>query len=350
MRVYPSASSSAGLPAWLRHKPSVALLLGLAGFNLALWAYVLERHAHAPALLGTAFLAWLLGLRHAVDPDHIAAIDNVVRKLMQQDTAPQAVGLFFSLGHSLVVLCAVGALGLAGDAVKRHWNAMHELGGVIGTGVSALFLLLIALANLFILRDLLGMFRGFREGRHLDHPRLEMLLQQRGLLARAFRSLFGLVGRSWHMLPIGLLFGLGFDTASEIGLFVMAGDGISQGSGLLDVLLLPLLFMAGMTLIDTTDSILMTRAYGWAYRDPLRKLWYNLGLTLLSVVLALGIGGVEALGLIAGKLQPDGRAWAWVGAANAALSRYGYLMIGLFVAAWLGSMLLFRWRRFARLG
>ena len=322
-----------------------ALLLGL---NVAVWAWAFIALAGRPTLLGTAALAYVLGLRHAVDADHIAAIDNVVRKLMQEGKRPVAVGLFFSLGHSLVVIIAVAVIVGTAFALQGRLHPFKELGSLIGTGVSAFFLLAVALINLVILREVWRSFRRARRGEPVLEHELDRLLSGRGFLARIFRPLFGMVSHSWQMFPIGFLFGLGFDTATEVTLFTVAASQATGGTGFATLMIFPALFTAGMTLIDTTDSVLMVGAYGWAFLNPIRKIWYNLTITAISVLVALLIGGIEALGLIADKLGLAGGFWDVVDGLNDGLDHFGYLVIAIFIASWALSYLIYRWQGFDR--
>ncbi len=312
--------------------------------NALVWAWAVIALAGRPTLLGTAVLAYVLGLRHAVDADHIAAIDNVVRKLMQEGKRPVAVGLFFSLGHSLVVALAVAAIATAAFALRRHFHEFKLIGSIIGTGASAFFLLAIAAINLVVLRGVWRSFLRARRGEPVAEHELDLLLSGRGLLARIFRPLFRMVTRSWQMFPIGFLFGLGFDTATEISLFTVAASQASDGLTLGTVMIFPALFAAGMTLLDTTDSVLMVGAYGWAFLNPIRKIWYNLTITAISVVVAVLIGGLEALGLIAGKLGLEGGFWQMIDALNGGIANFGYLVVGVFLASWALSYLLYRWQ------
>jgi high-affinity nickel-transport protein len=321
------------------------LLLG----NALVWAWAVIALAGRPTLLGTAVLAYVLGLRHAVDADHIAAIDNVVRKLMQEGKRPIAVGLFFSLGHSLIVALAVAAIATAAFALRRHFHEFKLIGSIVGTGASAFFLLAIAAINLVVLRGVWRSFLRARRGEPVAEHELDLLLSGRGLLARIFRPLFRMVTRSWQMFPIGFLFGLGFDTATEISLFTVAASQASDGLTLGTVMIFPALFAAGMTLLDTTDSVLMVGAYGWAFLNPIRKIWYNLTITAISVVVAVLIGGLEALGLIAGKLGLEGAFWNMIGDLNGGIANFGYLVVGVFLASWALSYLLYRWQGLDRL-
>jgi high-affinity nickel-transport protein len=312
--------------------------------NAVVWTWAVIALAGRPTLLGTAFLAYVLGLRHAVDADHIAAIDNVVRKLMQEGKRPLSVGLFFSLGHSLSIALATAAIAATAFALQGRFADFKAIGSVIGTGASAFFLLAIAVINLVILRGVWKSFRRARRGEPVAEQELNLLLSGRGLLARLFRPLFRMVSRSWQMFPVGFLFGLGFDTATEISLFAVAASQASGGMTFGTIMIFPALFTAGMTLVDTTDSVLMVGAYGWAFLNPIRKIWYNLTITAVSVVVALLIGGLEALGLIADKLGLEGRFWGAIGSLNGGLANFGYLVIGIFIASWAVSYLIYRWQ------
>jgi high-affinity nickel-transport protein len=325
-----------------------AIYILLLAFNAAAWIWAVVALSDRPALLGTAFLAYVLGLRHAVDADHIAAIDNVVRKLMQEGKRPVSVGLFFSLGHSLVVILVVASIAATAFALQSRFEHFKSIGSLIGTGVSAFFLLAVALINLIILREVWRSFRRARRGEPVAEHELDRLLSGRGFLARIFRPLFRMVSRSWQMFPIGFLFGLGFDTATEITLFTVAASQAAGGMTFTTVMIFPALFTAGMTLVDTTDSVLMVGAYGWAFLNPIRKIWYNLTITAISVLVALLIGGIEALGLVADQLGLAGGIWDTIGNMNDGLANFGYLVIGIFVGSWILSYLIYRWQGFDR--
>ena len=322
-----------------------AIYVVLVAANVAVWTWAVIALSGRPTLLGTAFLAYVLGLRHAVDADHIATIDNVVRKLMQEGKRPFAVGLFFSLGHSLAITLAVAAIAATAFALQGRFLELKAIGSIIGTGASAFFLLAIAAINLVILRGVWRSFRRARRGEPVAEQELDMLLSGRGFLARIFRPLFRMVSRSCQMFPIGFLFGLGFDTATEISLFTVAASQASGGMTFAIILIFPALFTAGMTLVDTTDSVLMVGAYGWAFLNPIRKIWYNLTITAISVAVALLIGGIEALGLIASKLGLEGAFWNMIGDINGGLANFGYLVVGIFLASWIVSYGIFRWQR-----
>lgn len=335
-------------PSQVRTKTAITYAL-LIGANIAAWLWAWSAFHDRPVLLGTALLAYMFGLRHAFDADHIAAIDNVVRKLMQEGKAPYAVGFFFSLGHSTIVVLASLAIAATAAAMQNRLQAFHEIGGVIGTAVSALFLLMIGLANLFILKSIWAAFGRARNGEKIVDEDLDALLAGRGFIARIFRPVFRVVSRSWHMYPIGFLFGLGFDTATEVGLLGISATQASQGMSFWTILIFPALFTAGMSFMDTTDSVLMTGAYGWAFVNPIRKLWYNLTITAASVVVALFIGGLEALGLIADKLGLEGGFWSFVGAMNDDLANFGYVVVGIFLASWVISTVVYRTKGYDKL-
>ncbi|HEY4164133.1 MAG TPA: HoxN/HupN/NixA family nickel/cobalt transporter [Dongiaceae bacterium] len=317
--------------------------------NVAAWLWALAAFHDHPLLLGTALLAYTFGLRHAFDADHIAAIDNVVRKLMQEGKAPHSVGFFFSLGHSTIVVLASIAIAATAAVMQSQLDEFHSLGGVIGTTVSAVFLLIIGLANLLILKGIWSAFARARRGERIVDEDLDALLSGRGFFARIFRPMFRVVTRSWQMYPIGFLFGLGFDTATEIGLLGISATQAAQGMSFWSILVFPALFTAGMSLLDTTDSVLMTGAYGWAFVKPMRKLWYNLTITAASVVVAIFIGGMEALGLISDKLGLDGGFWSFVGAMNDNLANFGYAVVGIFIASWIISTVVYRARGYDNL-
>ena len=331
------------------HAKSLTTLVCLVAANLAVWLWAWIAFAGQPAILGTAFLAYMFGLRHAFDADHIAAIDNVVRKLMQDGKAPAAAGFFFSVGHSTVVVLATIGIAVTASALHAAPEGFQALGGFIGTVISSGFLLLIGLANLFILRRIWSAFVRARHGQAIVDEDLDALLSGRGFIARIFRPLFNVVSRSWHMYPIGFLFGLGFDTATEIGLLGISATQAAQGMSFWTILLFPALFTAGMSLLDTLDSVLMTRAYGWALINPTRKLWYNMTITAASVVVAIFIGGVEGLGLIADKLALEGRFWGVIGELNDSLANFGFVVAGIFVGSWLISALVYRGKGYNRL-
>ncbi len=321
----------------------------LIAFNVLAWVWAFVAFRHHPVLLGTALLAYGFGLRHAVDADHIAAIDNVTRKLMQEKKRPVAVGFFFSLGHSTVVVLASVGVAVATSAMQGRFDHYKEIGGVVGTLVSALFLFAIALMNLIILRSIYQAWRNVRNGGAYVDDDFDLLLADRGFLARIFRPLFSMITRSWHMYPLGFLFGLGFDTATEIGLLGIAATQASQGLSPWAIMVFPILFSAGMSLVDTLDGHLMLGAYGWAYLKPIRKIYYNMTITLVSVIVAVVIGGIEALGLLADQLKLQGPVWDAIGTLNDNFGTLGFVIIGIFVFSWIVSVLIYRVKRFDEL-
>jgi nickel/cobalt transporter (NiCoT) family protein len=324
----------------------IPLYAVLIAANLAAWAWALIAFRHYPLLLGTALLAYGFGLRHAVDADHIAAIDAVTRKLMQRGQQPIGVGLAFSLGHSTIVVAATVGIALSALTLHGRFEQFHEIGSTIGTLVSSGFLLVLAGVNLVILRDVWRRYR--QAGRAPDEHAAQLAAQASapaGLLSRALRPLFRLVTKSWHMYPVGVLFGLGFDTATEIGLLAIAAAEAGKGLPMYSILVFPALFTAGMTLVDSTDNVLMVHAYGWAMDDPRRKLYYNASITFVSALVAIVIGGVEAVGLIGDKLGASGGVWAIASDLNDRFGELGYGIVALFIACWIGSVLFHRWRR-----
>ncbi len=320
----------------------VAIALVLLAANLGAWTWAFTAFHRFPLLLGTAMLAYGFGLRHAIDADHIAAIDNVTRKLMQDGQRPVAVGFFFSLGHSTVVGLASIAIALSASAIKRHFTAWHDIGGVISTSASALFLLIIATMNLCILAGVYRTFQRVRARGTCGDDDLDPLFAGGGIAARIFRPLFRFIRESWHMYPLGFLFGVGFDTSTEIALLGIAATQASTGMSIWSILVFPALFTAGMSLVDTADGILMIGAYGWAAVTPLRKLYYNMTITFVSVVVALLVGGIETLGLIAQRLGLRGGMWDVMAVLNQHFGVIGYVIIGVFIASWIISAIVYR--------
>ncbi|OIR06100.1 high-affinity nickel transport protein [mine drainage metagenome] len=321
----------------------------LIAINVLAWLWALVAFHQYPVLLGTALLAYSFGLRHAVDADHIAAIDNVTRKLMQEKKRPVALGLFFSLGHSSVVVLFSAAIAVATAAMTGRFDHLKGIGGVVSTSVSALFLFAIAIMNLIILKSIYQAWSKVKNGSAYVDDDFDMLLADRGFLARLFRPLFRMITRSWHMFPLGFLFGFGFDTATEIGLLGISANQASQGLSTWSIMVFPLLFSAGMSLVDTLDGHLMLGAYGWAYMKPIRKIYYNMTMTLVSAIVAIVIGSVEALGLIADKLNMQGAAWEAIGAMNHNFGTIGYFIIGIFILCWAASVFIYRVKHFDEL-
>lgn len=311
----------------------------LAAFNLLSWVWAATTFRQHPVLLGTALIAYGLGLRHAVDADHIAAIDNSTRKLMQEGQRPVAVGLFFSLGHSTIIVIASLAVALVSNALNSRFTAYKDLGATVSTLVSTGFLFVIAVLNLFVLRSIVQARRRRRFDTQSEIP------SPLGPLTRLLRPLFLLVSRSWHLFPLGFLFGLGFDTATEVSLLGMSASQAAHGISPWSVLVFPALFSAGMSLVDSLDGHLMLGAYGWAYMKPERKLVYNFAITATSVAVALIVGTIEVLGLLHDRYSLHGVVWDAASALGDHFGMLGYAIISIFSACWVVSMLLHRARR-----
>jgi len=325
----------------------VAAVFGLlVTANIVAWIWASCTFRGNAVLLGTAIVAFTLGLRHAADADHIAAIDNVTRKLMQDGHRPLSVGFYFALGHSTVVLIASLGIFLTATAIETHLSQFREIGAIFGTLVSALFMVVIALMNLLILMGTYKTFRQVKNGESYTEQSLDLLFAGGGLMTRLFRPVFRMLSRSWHMYPVGFLFGLGFDTATEVALFGISAAAAAKGLSIGAMMIFPVLFAAGMVLVDTTDGILMVGAYGWAFVKPIRKLYYNMTITFVSVVVAFFIGGVEALGLLKDKLNLSGGFWDLVGNLNDNFGSLGFIIIGVFVISWAGSMIVYRLMRY----
>ncbi len=321
----------------------------LIAANVAAWLWAWAEFYDNALLLGTAFLAFSFGLRHAFDADHIAAIDNITRKLMQEGRRPIAVGFFFSLGHSSIVIGLVLAIALTTTALQDRFAAFKDIGSVVGTSLSAAFLLAIAAANIVVLTQVYRALQALKRGGRLVEDDVNQILARSGLLGRLFRPAFALIGRSWHAYPLGFLFGLGFDTATEIGLLGISATQAAQGLSIWSILVFPALFTAGMSLLDTTNSTLMVGTYGWAFVRPIRKLYYNVTITLASVVAALVIGGVEVLGLIGDKFGLEGPFWRLVAALGDNFSLLGYSIVAFFVLSWIVSYLLYKAKGYDRI-
>jgi nickel/cobalt transporter (NiCoT) family protein len=322
------------------------LFLVLVAANIGAWLWAFVAFRHYPLLLGTSLLAYGLGLRHAIDADHIAAIDNVTRALMQRGRRPITTGFFFSLGHSTVVVLASLAIAATATALGASLRPWRDVGGIVGTAVSAVFLLAIAVMNLFILASVYRAFHRVKAGGAYVEEDLDVLLAGGGLLARIFRPLFGMVRSGWHMYPLGLLFGLGFDTATEIGVLGISAAEAAKGMSVWSIMVFPALFTAGMSLVDTADNVLMLGAYQWAFTKPMRKLYYNLTMTFVSVVVALLVGGIEALGLAGKQLGYRGPFWDAIALLNGNFGAIGYLIVAVFVACWGASWMVYRLKRY----
>jgi nickel/cobalt transporter (NiCoT) family protein len=318
----------------------------LGGFGTAVlalhvagWGLFLYYSGHYRPLVGLGLTAYLFGLRHAFDADHIAAIDNTTRKLLQQGRRPVGVGFFFSLGHSTIVFALSAGLALSARVVHSEIPAFQRYGAGIGTGVSGTFLWIIGLLNLIVLLDIVRIFREMRGGEY-DRERLENRLLERGMMSRFFGGFFRLIDASWKMYPLGLLFGLGFDTATEVGLLALAAGVATHAVPFAAILSLPLLFAAGMSLMDTLDGAFMSQAYGWAFRNPVRKVYYNITITSLSVVVALAIGTVELLQVLSTQLALEGGPWDWLNGLD--FETLGYGIVALFLLMWGASVALWR--------
>lgn len=331
-------------------KKIAGIYSGLIIYNILVWLWAFYALHDNPLLFSTAVLAYTFGLRHAVDADHIAAIDNVTRKLMQEGKKPITAGLFFSLGHSTVVIIATAIVAFAtASLVQSNLTRWHEVGSLVCTSISAIFLILIGLINLLILISLFKVFQQVRQGRHCNDDEINKLMNNQGFLAKHFRRLFQVITHSWQMYPLGILFGLGFDTATEIILLGIAASETVHGLSFWSVLIFPALFTAGMTLIDTTDNIVMLGAYGWAFMKPIRKLYYNLTITFISVIVAFSLGTVEVLGIIADKIDANGSVWTLIKGINSHFDLLGYIIIGIFMASWIISVITYKLMRLEKI-
>ncbi|MDU2938429.1 MAG: HoxN/HupN/NixA family nickel/cobalt transporter [Enterobacteriaceae bacterium] len=326
------------------HPRAIMLIAVLVLANLFSWIWAFYLFHDNTTLMASALLAWSYGLRHAVDADHIAAIDNVTRKMLQQNKYTPGVGAWFSLGHSSIVILATVAIAVTATAFQRQMGWLHDYGGIIGTLVSATFLIVLALVNLMILRSVWQCFKKVKQGKTLAST--ELNIASGGLMSRIMAGSFRLVNKSWHMYFVGFLFGLGFDTATEVGLLAISATGASTGMSIWAILVFPALFTSGMALIDTVDNLLMIHAYGWAFNKPQRKLYYNMTITGTSVIIALFIGGLEALGLVVDKFNLQGKFWEWINTMNDSLGDAGFWVIGIFIVCWIVSVLNYRWKNY----
>jgi nickel/cobalt transporter (NiCoT) family protein len=309
--------------------------------HLVGWGLFVYYSQHDPALAGLGTLAYTFGLRHAFDADHIAAIDNTTRKFLAEGKRSLGVGFFFSLGHSTIVFALVGGLAVAANTVDAAIPAFQDYGGTVGASVSGVFLLTIGILNLIVLLDIVRIFREMKTGSY-DKERLEARLLDRGFMNRFFIGrAANRVRKSWHMYPLGVLFGLGFDTATEVGLLALAAGVATHQVSFLAVISLPILFAAGMCLMDTIDGAFMSQAYGWAFANPIRRIYYNITVTSLSVAVALVIGGIEVLQVLSDKLALEGDVWQWLGGLD--FGSLGYAIVGLFFVTWAVSVLI--WKR-----
>ena len=334
-------------PEWARAGGMAAFiaLLHVVGWGVLL-LLVVPRHYHLATGafgVGTGATAYTLGLRHAFDADHIAAIDNTTRKLMAQGRRPLSTGFWFSLGHSSVVFALIVLVGLGVRALGRQLanpgSPAHSAGGLIGTAVSGGFLYLIGFINLALLVGILKVFRGMRRGEY-DEAALEQQLASRGLMNRILGRVMRAVGEPWQMYPVGVLFGVGFDTVTEVALLVLAAGSVAVGLPWYAIICLPVLFAAGMCLLDTIDGTFMNFAYGWAFSRPVRKVYYNITITGLSVAVALLVGTIELLGILQARLGLHGGPWSWVGSFD--LNKAGYGIVGLFLLTWAIALTIWR--------
>jgi nickel/cobalt transporter (NiCoT) family protein len=319
----------------------LVVLLHVLGFGL-----LIMFAGQYPAFVGLGLLAYTFGLRHAFDADHIAAIDNTTRKLLQQGKKPVGAGFFFSMGHSTIVFVIALLLALTVRTVVRsvvsNGGMLHDVGGLIGTAVSGLFLIAIGILNLLVLLDIIRVYRRMRHG-HYDPDSLQEQLVAGGIFTRMFSGLFKFVNESWQMYPIGVLFGLGFDTATEVALLGISAGAAAKGLNFLAVISLPLLFTAGMSVMDTTDGAFMSKAYGWAFSNPIRKVFYNLTVTSLSVFVALFVGLVEVMQILSTTLGAQGGFWAFVNDLD--FETLGLVIVGAFIVTWVGAFSYFKYGR-----
>jgi len=335
---------------WARVGAMGAVVVGLYVLGFGLLGVAVPHHYHLSARetfgLGTGILALTLGMRHAFDADHIAAIDNTTRKLMADGKRPLSVGFFFSLGHSTVVFVLAVALNFGirslDSQVRNGGSGLHNVAGIVGTSISGTFLYLIAALNVVILVSIVRVFMDLRQGRY-DDDELEEQLDKRGLMNRFLGPLARKIDTPWKIYPIGVLFGLGFDTATEIGLLVLSGTAVASGLPFYAILALPILFAAGMSLLDTLDGCFMNFAYGWAFARPIRKIYYNITITALSVVVAFAIGTIEFLGLLPSELNWGGSVWHFFETFN--INTAGFAIVGVFVITWAIALSVWRFGR-----
>jgi nickel/cobalt transporter (NiCoT) family protein len=329
---------------WLQTKLMVAsiLLLHIIGFGVFV-VFVVPHHYKGLAL-GVAATAYTLGLRHAFDADHISAIDNTTRKLMNEGKKPISVGYFFSLGHSTIVIAIGAGIVIAEKAVyaavSHNSSGLEQFGGVFGTVVSASFLYLIAVLNIVILAGIIRVFRSMRRGDY-DEAELERQLENRGLMYRFFGRWMKSITKEWQMYPVGVVFGMGFDTATEVALLATTALVASQALPWYAIMCLPVLFTAGMSMMDTLDGVFMNGAYGWAFFNPVRKVYYNLAITGLSVAICFVIGTIEVLGLLPMELHLHGSFWDTM--ANFNINTAGFIIVGMFVVTWVSALTIWRY-------
>jgi nickel/cobalt transporter (NiCoT) family protein len=326
------------------HRRTLGLSGALVFGNIAVWVWAYLVFHDQPVLLGTAFLAYSFGLRHALDADHIAAIDNVTRKLVQNGERPVSVGFYFALGHSTVVMIAVLIVYWTAAIASERFKQWQEVGEIISTCVSACFLFAIALINLLAMQDTYRALR--RQKRNPAQSETVNPIMGQGIVSRLLRPLMKTLAKPIHMYPIGFLFGLGFETATEIALLQVSASSGAKGQSLMNVMVLPVLFAAGMTLVDSADGMIMAGAYNWAFINPIRKLYYNLTITSVSVVVGVVVGGIELIGLVKDKLNLDG-GWFWftIGILQDNFGTIGLVIIGVFIVTWLISAIVYRLKK-----
>jgi len=336
-------SSSLGVSA--REKVMMGLIYaGLAIITILAFTASVIVGRISVTLAGLGIVCYVFGLRHGVDADHIAAIDNTTRKLIQEGKRPFTVGLWFSLGHSTIVVGLIVGLVIATRAIATNIPALQSGGAVVGTLVSGVFLFLIGLLNTIIVFGVYGIFKQLKQGK-LNQKELEEYLDKRGFMNRFFRPLFKIVSAPWQIYPIGVLFGLGFDTASEVALIAISvGVGVSTNIPIYYILVLPWLFTCGMVLVDTTDGATMRLAYGWAFLNPVRKIFYNLTVTIISVLVAFVIGGVEVLQVLSMEFNLNGGFWDWLNGLN--FETIGYGIVAIFVTAWIASVMVWKYKKY----
>ncbi|CAG8560910.1 7714_t:CDS:1 [Diversispora eburnea] len=327
----------------------IFILTSLIIINIAAWIVSIFAFRKFPSLIGTAALAYTLGLRHAVDADHLAAIDNVTRKLLQTGKYSVAVGLFFSLGHSTIVICASIAIAITATTIKDKLGDLQSIGGLIGTSVSAAFLFIIGIINTFVLISVYRSLQKLKRTGSYEEENIETILDNSGLFGKLFRPLFKFIDASWKMYPLGVLFGFGFDTSTEVGLLGIAAFQANQGLPIWLIMIFPLLFTSGMALIDTIDGILMLGTYTWAFINPIRKLYYNFIITLLSVLVAFIVGTIELLNILSEKLDLQGPFWDFFSVLGDHFGTIGFLIIALFIITWIIAGIVYRCGGYSKL-
>ncbi|KAG9305213.1 hypothetical protein G9A89_010721 [Geosiphon pyriformis] len=310
--------------------------------NVAVWIGAIFSFHDSPILMATGSLAYTLGLRHAVDADHLAAIDNVTRKLLQSNVHSATVGLFFSLGHSTIVIIVTTVIAITATAIQDKFGDFEAIGGIIGTSVSAAFLYIIAILNTIVFVTIYRSFRQLKRSGVYQEENIDDILSKGGLMARFFGPLYRFVDSSWKMFPLGIVFGFGLETSTEIGLLGITAVQANSGLEIWKIFFFPLLFTAGMALIDTLDGILMLGTYTWAYVNPIRKVYYNLVVTLLSILVAFIVGTIELLAIIGEKFELKGKFWEFFGALGEHFGIIGYLIIGLFILTFIMAKVYYR--------